>query len=258
MRSILDKSLALLQESTEVKQLQEAVKPYENSELHDLTSEEIQAKLLEARRGQHWLKQFSPEELAHQSFVAEAVAILQYRSNLDEKVVSVHKDGDRNITSVKTVSDTKSKLHLALDRALSTQKKLSPVQVQRNKDRWAKIQSEKNESVEEIDEAVSSSLHKKLTDLGYKKTSSESVRGQNKSWYKHSSGEHQLNADELAKHLGHKAILPWRGPATETVHPETRAYTEHQGRGGLFVSIPKKTKAGKSASQIRDAGGDPG
>ena len=44
---------------------------------------------------------------------------------------------------VLTAKDAVSHMHKALDRALSQQKKLSPQQVQRNKDRWAARQSEK-------------------------------------------------------------------------------------------------------------------
>jgi type II secretory pathway component PulJ len=42
-----------------------------------------------------------------------------------------------------------SHLHKALDRALSKEKKASPAQVQRNKERWAQRQAEKNKEVDE-------------------------------------------------------------------------------------------------------------
>jgi hypothetical protein len=42
-----------------------------------------------------------------------------------------------------------SQLHKALDRALSKEKKASPAQVQRNKERWAQRQAEKNKEVDE-------------------------------------------------------------------------------------------------------------
>ena len=168
MRSILDKVNNFLNENTEVKEVKEAVKPFPVSALHEMTTEDIKNKLLEARRGQHWLKQFSVEELEHRAFVLEATSILEYRKNIEdlgERVVSVKKDGDLNVTSAKTVSDSTSMLHKALNRALSTQKKLSPVQVQRNKDRWAKRQETNEESVE-LDEATYGDYTRKEVKVG--------------------------------------------------------------------------------------------
>jgi hypothetical protein len=64
-----------------------------------MTTEELQAKLLEARSGQHWLKQFSAEEIEHRQFVHEATSIINYK--IAHKKVSPM----GNIKSVTTSSE---------------------------------------------------------------------------------------------------------------------------------------------------------
>lgn len=99
MRNILNLANSFLVENTEVVS-KELVKPFQDSPLHEMTTEELQAKLLEARSGQHWLKQFSDEEIAHRQFVHEATQILEF------KIAHKKVTPTGNIKSVTTVADT--------------------------------------------------------------------------------------------------------------------------------------------------------
>jgi hypothetical protein len=71
-----------LSESTIAPVVAESVlqKPYPDSDLHNLTIEELSTKLNEARREQHRIPQFSKQEADHLKFVDEAVAVLNYRA----------------------------------------------------------------------------------------------------------------------------------------------------------------------------------
>jgi hypothetical protein len=61
----------------------ELVKPFPESKLHEMTVDELNHNLYEARRVQHLLPQFSKAETAHFQFVDESIAIIAYKQ-LDE------------------------------------------------------------------------------------------------------------------------------------------------------------------------------
>ena len=84
-RKIFEEISEFLAQGSKPAAITEAAMPFAESRLHLLETAAIRAELNEARAGQHLLKQFSAAEIAHNTFVDEAVAVLNYRvKNLHE------------------------------------------------------------------------------------------------------------------------------------------------------------------------------
>ncbi len=70
--------------------LVEHIIPFEQSELHSLSFEELKSKLNEARVVQHLIKKGSVQEAKHWEFVSEATKILEYKQLNEQTAEELH------------------------------------------------------------------------------------------------------------------------------------------------------------------------